>query len=427
MADHQTLATIAIIGTCDSKLDELLFLRDRILERNRCKTLLIDVGRNPCQHESIDVKNTDLINAAATSPLGGGGTNILPLSRMEYIQYMIKCASSYIQDLYSRRVIHGAISIGGSCGTSLASGAMRNALPVGFPKLIVSTMASGDVKPFIEETDITMMYSVVDIAGTNSILNQILANAAGAIDGMVTSHRAYMDKPVATGVKRIGVTMFGATTPCVDVIRLHLESKYNYEVYVFHATGAGGRAMERLIREGKIDAVIDATTTEIADELFGGILSAGRDRLLAAAEAGIPQIVSVGACDMINFGPRNTVPEKFLSRKLYEHNPAVTIVRTSEAECAQIGEFIATQLRDHVVNPKLVEVILPTGGLSLLSAPHGPFDDPCADKALLAALEAGLESSGIKVSRNERDINNGEFAVLLAESLVSLIRTQSQY
>ncbi|KLJ08703.1 hypothetical protein EMPG_15857 [Blastomyces silverae] len=426
MADRQSLATtIAIIGTCDSKLDELLFLRDRILERNQCKTLLIDVGRNPCQHESIDVKNTDLINVATSSPQGGRGTDILPLSRMEYIKYMIKCASSYIQDLYSRGAIHGAVSIGGSCGTSLASGAMRNALPVGFPKLIVSTMASGDVKPFIEETDITMMYSVVDIAGTNSILNHILANAAGAIDGMVTSHRAYVDKPVAASTKRIGVTMFGVTTPCVDLVRLHLESKYNYEVYVFHATGAGGRAMERLIREGKIDAVVDATTTEIADELFGGILSAGRDRLCAAAEAGIPQVVSVGACDIINFGPRKTVPEKFATRKLHEHNPTVTLARTSETECAQIGEFIATQLRNHVVNPKLVEVILPTGGLSLLSTPHGPFDDPIADKALLDALESGLESSGIKVSTSERDINNGEFAVLLAESLVSLIRAQS--
>ncbi|OJD28202.1 hypothetical protein ACJ73_00385 [Blastomyces percursus] len=423
MADRQSLATtIAIIGTCDSKLDELLFLRDRILERNQCKTLLIDVGRNLCQHESIDVKNTDLINATTSFSQGGRGTDILPLSRTEYIQYMIKCASSSIQGLYSRGAIHGAVSIGGSCGTSLASGAMRNGLPVGFPKLIVSTMASGDVKPFIEETDITMMYSVVDIAGTNSILNHILANAAGAIDGMVTSHREYMDKPVAAGTKRIGVTMFGVTTPCVDLIRLHLESKYNYEVYVFHATGAGGRAMERLIREGKIDAVVDATTTEIADELFGGILSAGRDRLRAAAEAGIPQVVSVGACDVINFGPRNTVPEKFATRKLHEHNPTVTLARTSETECAQIGEFIATQLRNHVVNPKLVEVILPTGGLSLLSTPHSPFDDPTADKALLGALESGLESSGIKVTTNESDINNGEFAVLLAESLVSLIR-----
>ncbi|EDN06841.1 adenosylhomocysteinase [Histoplasma mississippiense (nom. inval.)] len=222
-----------------------------------------------------------------------------------------------------------------------------------------------------------------------------IANAAGAIEGMATSHRAYVDKPVATGLKRIGVTMFGVTTPCVDLIRLHLQSNYNYEVYVFHATGAGGRAMERLVREGKIDAVIDVTTTEIADELFGGILSAGHDRLRAAAEAGIPQVVSVGACDMINFGPRSTVPKKFLGRKLYEHNPTVTLVRTSEEECAQIGEFIATQLRNHVVNPKLVEVILPTGGFSLLSTPHSPFDDPVADKALWDALKKGLESSAV--------------------------------
>ncbi|PGH15559.1 hypothetical protein AJ79_02341 [Helicocarpus griseus UAMH5409] len=424
MAGSQTVGTIAIIGTCDSKLDELLFLRDRILERKKSKTLLIDVGRNPCQHDAIDVKNTDLVNAATKSQPGGRGTDLLPLSRAEYINYMITCASSYMQDIYSRGAIHGAISIGGSCGTSLASGAMRNALPVGFPKLIVSTMASGDVKPFIEETDITMMYSVVDIAGTNSILNQILSNAAGAIDGMVTSHMAFKEKSTATERKRIGVTMFRVTTPCVDVIRLHLESKHNYEVYVFHATGAGGRAMERLIREGKIDAVIDVTTTEIADELIGGVLSAGPDRLSAAAEMGIPGIVSVGACDMVNFGPKNTVPEKFRDRKLHEHNPTVTIMRTSESECTEIGEFIAKQLRKNVVNPKLVEVILPTGGISMLSTPHGPFDVPGADKALFTALEKGLESSGIKVSRSERDINNPEFAVLLAESLVSLIQNQ---
>ncbi|KAK2791904.1 hypothetical protein FQN52_004346 [Onygenales sp. PD_12] len=423
MAHKNTIPTIAIIGTCDSKLDELLFLRDRILERNQSKVLLIDVGRAECQADAIDVKNTDLVNSAAKSPPGGEKKDPKELSRAEYIKYMTICAIPYVKDLYSRGTIHGAISIGGSCGTSLASGVMRNAFPTGFPKLIVSTMASGDVKPFVEETDITMMYSVVDIAGTNSILNQILANAAGAIDGMVTSYKSFIGKPAVTKTKRIGVTMFGVTTPCVDVIRQYLESKHDYEVYVFHATGAGGKAMERLIEEGKIDAVIDVTTTEIADEIAGGVLSSGPDRLAAAAKAGIPQVVSVGACDMVNFGPKDTVPPKFRARQLYEHNPTVTLMRTNEEECRQIGDFIATQIRTHAANPKLIEVILPTGGISMLSTPNGPFSNAQADEILFQRLETGLGSSGVKVMRSERDVNNHEFATMLAESLVSLIKS----
>jgi uncharacterized protein (UPF0261 family) len=417
---------IAVLGTCDSKLNELLYVRERILELSSCSALLIDVGRNPCQHSLIDIKNADLVRRASLSSTEDVNSYLLSLSRTEYIKHMILCATDYISAAFASGIIHGVISIGGSSGTSLASAVMRDALPVGFPKLIVSTMASGDVKPYIEETDITMMYSVVDIAGTNSILNQILSNAAGAITGMALSHMAYREnQPTTNKAKRIGVTMFGVTTPCVDTIRVHLESKYGYEVYVFHATGAGGKAMERLVREKKIDALLDITTTEIADELIGGVLTAGPDRLIAAASVGIPQIISTGACDIVNFGPEETVPTKFKHRQLHEHNPAVTLMRTSPSECAQIGAYMSRQLRDHATHPHLVEVLLPTGGISILSTPGAPFHYPEADASLFTTLETELESSGIRVSRDERDINNPEFAVMLAESLVSLIQRHS--
>jgi uncharacterized protein (UPF0261 family) len=275
------------------------------------------------------------------------------------------------------------------------------------------------------------MYSVVDIAGTNSMLNQILSNAAGAILGATTayyhnlhssrSHDA--DRPAK---KRVGMTMFGVTTPCVDAIRSHLESKHDCEVYVFHATGAGGRAMERLIRERRLDAVLDMTTTEIADELVGGVLSAGPDRLTAAAQAGIPQIISVGACDMVNFGPRDTVPPKFAlqehNRLLYEHNPAITLMRTTPDECTRIADFIASTLRDHAVRPDLIRVLLPVGGISMIATPSQPFHDAEADQALFGWLKRRLAGSGIEVQEDERDINDAGFAVAAAESLLELIK-----
>lgn len=347
-------ATILIVGTCDTKLEELVYLRDRIRERKNCETILIDVGRNACQHEAIDVNNDALLRRNEPSLLPSEPLPPLPLARSEYIRIMAKGATAFVADMLRRRSIHGIVSIGGSSGTSLASIVMREALPVGFPKLIVSTMASGDVKPFIEDTDITMMYSVVDIAGVNSILNRILSNAAGAIDGMTDSyyHDSVVSPPKGPRQKRVAVTMFGITTRCVDSIRLHLESQYQYEVYVFHSTGAGGKTMERLICERKIDAVIDVTTTEIADEVVGGVLTAGPDRLTAASQQGIPQVVCVGACDAVNFGPKDTIPAKFSDREVHEHNPAVSLIRTTPVECQKIGDFISQNLRKHVCHPE---------------------------------------------------------------------------
>lgn len=299
---------------------------------------------------------------------------------------------------------------------------MRNALPVGFPKMMVSTMASGDVSPYIEETDITMMYSVVDVAGTNRILKRILGNAAAAVCGMAGAYAGSAEGAVtgAEGKKRVGVTMFGVTTPCVDRIREYLEQRHGYEVYVFHATGAGGKAMERLVGERQLDAVIDITTSEIADEVGGGVLTAGPSRLDAAARAGIPQIVGVGACDMINFGPVDTLPARFKERLIHQHNPTVTLVRTSADECRQIARFMAHKLRA-CSRPDLVRVVLPTGGISMLDLPGLSFHDPEADSVLFSTLEKDLEGTGIPILRDERNANDSGFAVSVARSLVELI------
>jgi len=217
--------------------------------------------------------------------------------------------------------------------------------------------------------------------------------------------------------------MFGVTTPCVDAMRHHLTTKYDYEVYVFHATGHGGRAMEPFISFNGIDAVIDLTTTEVADEIVGGVMSAGPERLEAAAKAGIPQVISVGACDMVNYGPRSTLPESFVKagRNIFEHNASVTLVRTNVEECRQIGRFIAQKLKGHCARPGDVQVVLPVGGISLISKPGDAFADRNADDALFAAIEEGLKGSKIEVIRDERDINNEGFAMATAERLVRLI------
>ncbi|KUL91213.1 hypothetical protein ZTR_01534 [Talaromyces verruculosus] len=419
---------IAVLGTCDTKLAETIFLRDQIIKAGEAEVLLLDVGRAPVQNSHIDVRSSEF----ALRKSADGPSSMSQMSRADYIKYMIECATPFVAELFQKGEIHGIVSAAGSSGTSLVTAVMRNALPVGFPKLMVSTMASGDVSHLVEETDITLMYSVVDIAGTNSVLNQILTNAAAAIAGAATAYYRSRNEDASRNAgaeqrrKRIAVTMFGVTTPCVDAIREHLETKYTYEVYVFHATGAGGKAMERLIREHQIDAVLDITTTEIADELVGGVLSAGPQRLTAAAEAGIPQVISVGACDMVNFGPRDTVPAEFTSsenkRLLYEHNPAVTLMRTTPQECTRIAEFIASKLRDKASRPDLVEILLPTGGISMISTPSQPFYKPESDAALFDTIDRQLEGSGIEVRRVDREINDKGFALLAAELLVEVIR-----
>lgn len=355
------------------------------------------------------------------------------------MKFMTACATRAVKELFDAGSIHGIISAGGSGGTSLAAGVMRDALPIGFPKFIVSTVASGDVAPYVGEADITLMYSVVDIAGLNSVLRDVLSNAGAAIAGAALAYAARLQDqrkqkqqtaPQFTDAKKqVGITMFGVTTPGVDAIRRHLESHYPISTFVFHATGSGGKSLERLAREGHLDAVLDLTTTEIADHLVpGSVMSAGPDRLSGVSSLDIPWIVSLGATDMVNFGPRNTVPEQFTKdgdRLIYEHNPAVTLMRSSAEEARHIGEFIAGKLKQ-AKNPNLVQVWLPRGGLSMLSNPGGPFADPNADDALFGALRNGLEGSGVKVVDDERDINNEGFAHDIAEELIKLMRLKKE-
>jgi uncharacterized protein (UPF0261 family) len=416
--------TILIVGTFDTKRDELLYLRSQIhtLSNGSCSTKLLDVSRTLQSASALSVPENELVPRL----LRIATPERLP--RGEYVKITIEQCIPLVHKLVESSTIHGIVSAGGSTGTSLATALMREACPVGFPKMMVSTMASGDIKHLVKETDITMMYSVVDVAGMNSILGRILANAAGAMVGMAMAYKGRAAADKYTGAqkgKRIAITMFGVTTPCVDKIREILTSpphdKGNHEIYIFHATGSGGLAMERLIREGQIDAVIDLTTTEIADELFGGVLAAGPRRLEAAAEMGIPMVVSVGACDMVNFGPKDTVPEHRRGRNLFEHNPAVTLMRTNKEENIEIGNFIAEKLSKHAKKPESIEVLLPVNGISMIATKGEAFYDPSADEALFSTLREGLERSGVRITELDHHINEDAFAKAVVATLMKLM------
>jgi len=280
------------------------------------------------------------------------------------------------------------------------------------PKLMVSTVASGDTRPYVGAVDVTMMYSVVDIAGVNRVSARIMANAAGAIAGMVKA-----EVPTLAEKPLVGASMFGVTTPCVTRARERLE-ELGYEVLVFHATGAGGQSLEALVRGGFLAGVLDATTTELADELVGGVLSAGPDRLEAAGAAGVPQVVSLGALDMVNFGPRETVPAQFEERNLYVHNPTVTLMRTTPEECAELGRTIGRKL-SAATGPTVLFV--PLRGVSMIAVEGQPFHDAEADAALLAGLHETL-SPEVEVHELDTDVNDPEFADAMADRLDELIR-----
>ncbi|PYI35197.1 UPF0261-domain-containing protein [Aspergillus indologenus CBS 114.80] len=442
--------TILLIGTCDTKWAELQHTRQQLLATPttpRPTVLLLDIGREPSHHQEISFPHPTL---PCPFDLENDGSEPEPedyasLPRQLYLEAATARTQRIITHLRARHQLHGILALGGSCGTSVATAAMRAACPIGFPKVMVSTMASGDIGPYVEETDLTMMYSVVDLAGTNGILTPILANAAAATAAMaaVQLRRDRQDAlercedylvaqellQMVTGAdrspgprpnpapQRIGITMFGVTTPCVTEIRTLLAaSPTATEVFVFHATGAGGKAMERLVREGALDAVIDLTTSEVVDELVGGVLSAGPHRLEAAAAAGIPQVVSVGACDMVNYGPPGTVPERFRGRRIWEHNATVTLVRTSPEENRRVGEFLVEKLKKATA-PEKVVVVLPTGGLSMLDVEGGVYWDPEADAVLFRTVEEGLRGSGVAVLRREEDVNAPAFARGLVEVL----------
>ena len=315
-------------------------------------------------------------------------------------------ATAFAEFVTRRRDLGGLISAGGSGGTALATAAMRR-LPVGVPKVMVSTVASGDVKPYVGPSDICMMYSVTDIAGINRISEKVLSNAAHALAGMV----AHAQEATSDTHSRpaVGLTMFGLTTPCVQAVTKLLDN--DYDCLVFHATGTGGQSMEKLVESGLLAAVIDATTTEIADEIAGGVLSAGPTRMDVFARSRIPYVGSCGALDMVNFWAMETVPERYRSRKLHRHNQNVTLMRTTPEECARIGTFIAGKL-NRMQGP--VRFLLPEGGLSGLDAPDKAFWDPAADRALFDAIAAEFRSStDRKLIRVPLHVNDEAFAAAL--------------
>ena len=314
------MATVVLVGTLDTKGGEYAFLRERVGAAG-CDVILVDAGITAVSSEA-DVSADEVAAAADEDRSALAAAN----DRGAAVAAMTRGATVVVKRLHDEGRLDAILGIGGSGGSSIVSAAMQ-ALPIGVPKLLVSTMASGDTSPYVGTSDIAMMYSVVDVAGINGISERILTNAAAAAAGMAITAAGFSS--TITPKPLIGATMFGVTTPCVTTARERLEA-LGYEVLVFHATGTGGRSMEALMQAGFITGALDVTTTELVDELVGGVLSAGPERLEAAGSLGIPQVVSLGALDMCNFGPRETVPDRFENRNLYSHNPTVTLMRTTQ-------------------------------------------------------------------------------------------------
>jgi uncharacterized protein (UPF0261 family) len=408
----QRMATVVLLGTLDTKGAEYEFVRDRVLTLG-CDVIVVDAGTHGQTRYRVDVGPDEVAAAAGHDR----GQLVADGDRGAAMAAMTAGATRIVQQLHAAGRLDGILALGGSGGASLGAAAMR-ALPIGVPKLIVTTMTAGDTRPYIGESDIAMLHPVVDIAGINRISARILGNAAAAIAGMAleSADPSRADRSEVDRRPLVAATMFGVTTPCVTAARERLES-LGYEVLVFHATGSGGRAMEALIRAGSIDGVLDASTTELADEIGGGVLSAGPDRLEAAGAAGVPQVVSVGALDMINFGPMDSVPDRFRSRNLHRHNETVTLMRTTVDENARLGRLIAAKV-NAASGP--VSVFIPLGGVSMIDAPGAPFHDPAADAALFEALRDGLRPDVERVELPVH-INDPSFGRAMADRLDELI------
>jgi uncharacterized protein (UPF0261 family) len=395
--------TVLLLGTLDTKGDEFAFLRER-LRGAGVGVLLADVGTLEPATVEADFTREQVgaeagVDVEALRAAGDRGAAIAG---------MAGAAAALARRLYDEGRINGVLSAGGSGNTAIATAAMQ-ALPVGVPKLMVSTMAAGDTSDYVGGVDVTMMASVTDVAGINSISARILANAAGAMAGMVNAPAPQVED----GRPLVAATMFGVTTPCVTRAREELERR-GYEVLVFHATGTGGKAMEALVEGGLLSVVLDVTTTELCDDLVGGVLSAGPARLEAAGSAGVPQVVSLGALDMVNFGARETVPPKFEDRNLYVHNPSVTLMRTTPDECAELGRRIAGKLAA-ATGP--TSLFVPLGGVSMIDAEGQPFHDPEADAALFDALREGLAGSSVELIELEHNVNDEQFADAMVDKL----------
>ncbi len=393
-----------IIGTCDTKYPELSYAKS-LMEKAGVPALLVDVGifghNNP-----VDVPNAEVAKHHPKNPDFLASAK----DRGEAVAAMAEALEAY---LLSRADIGGVLGMGGTGNTALVTQGMR-ALPVGLPKLMVSTVASGDVSPYVGPTDICMMASVADVAGLNPVTRAVLGNAAHAVAGMVKS----AIPKVAAHKPLLGMTMFGVTTPCVQNLIGIFEKEY--EPLVFHATGTGGKAFEKLVDSGMIKHVIDVTLTEICDLLFGGVLSAGPDRLGSVIRTRIPYVGSLGAMDMVNFAARDTVPDKYKNRLLHVHNSNVTLMRTTAEENAAMGRWIGEKLNQCEGE---VRFLIPEGGVSVIDAPGQPFYDPAADKALFDSLEATVQQTARrKLIRLPHNVNDPAFAQALAEQFRDISR-----
>lgn len=401
------MATIAVLGTLDSKGEEHAFVA-ALIARHGHKTLLIDVGTGGPPTVQPDISREQV--AAAI------GLDLASLmakkDRGACVVAMTHAAPALVAKLAADGRIHGIISLGGGGGTAIGTAAMR-ALPLGFPKLMVSTLAAGNIAPYLGTKDITMMPSIADVAGLNRLSRVIFTRAAGAICGMVGA-----EPEVGAAKPLIVASQFGNTTTCVTEAKKVLEAA-GYEVLVFAATGTGGRIMESIIESGIVAGVLDLTTTEWADELVGGVLNAGPERMDAAAKANVPVVVAPGCLDMVNFGEMASIPEKFKGRNFYIHNPQITLMRTTADECRQLGEIVAKKANAYRAG---TAIMIPRKAISVISAPGQPFHDSAADEALFNALKSKAE---VPVQEFDLAINDQEFAQACAYKLIELIGCRS--
>jgi len=397
------MATIAVLGTFDTKGEEHAYVASLIRARGH-HTLLLDVGILDAPGVAPDISRTEVAAAA--------GVDLAALvarrDRGESVAAMTRGAPLLVSRLQQEGRIDGIISLGGGGGTAIGTAAMR-ALPIGFPKLMVSTLASGNTAPYVGVKDIVMMPSVADVAGLNRLSRKLLAQAAGAICGMVETQVpvAASDRPV------IVASQFGNTTPCVTRARALLEAA-GHEVLIFAATGTGGRTLESLVESGLVSGVLDITTTEWADELVGGVLTAGPTRCEAAARTGVPAIITPGCLDMVNFGEPASVPSRFSGRRFYHHNAQVTLMRTTPEENAELGRILAGKCN---LSTGPITVVFPLGGISVISAPGQPFHWPEADAALFGEWRRHLRPD-IRVVDHPGNINDPAFADLCVAELL---------
>ena len=401
------MPTVVLVGTLDTKGREYAFLAERLRERE-VDVLLVDAGIVGEPLTQPDVTRQEVAQAAGSdvAALAAAG------DRGAAIETMARGAAEVVKRLHADGKLDAIGGLGGSGGSALVTQAMRE-LAIGVPKLMVSTVASGDTSPYVGSVDVTMMYSVVDIAGVNRVSARIMTNAAGALAGMARATVPDLgdERPIVVA------SMFGVTTAAVTTARERLE-ELGYEVLVFHQTGAGGGSMEKLLEAGFAVGSLDVTTTEFCDQVAGGVLAAVPERLESAGRAGLPQVVSLGALDMVNFGPLETVPERYRDRNLYVHNPTITLMRTTPDECREIARIVARKL-NAAVGPTVLFV--PLRGISAIATEGQPFHDPEADEALFSTLREELDTAKVEVHELDLDVNDPAFALAMANRLDELL------